>query len=98
MSIERFYLMYKRYEGELNDIKEYEKRLDIFIKHTYMSYMGGGALMDDDERDYVYDEKEDRYYYKSREDSIKGFIKEAEISDEEAYAVFNSVDSVSCYT
>ena len=100
MSIERMYLMYKRYDGELNDIKEYEKRLDIFIKHTYMSYVGGLGMNTDlwNTQDYEYDEKEDRYYYKSREDSIKGFIKEAKISEEEAYIVFNRVDSVTCYT
>jgi len=95
---ERFYLMYKRYGGELNDMKEYEKRFDIFRRHTFMSFCGGEGLCHDDERHREYIEDEDVYLYKNREDSLKGFMEDCKISWKETNIMLDSVDAVAAYS
>ncbi|MAD62963.1 hypothetical protein [Haliea sp.] len=80
----RFYLQYKKLGGKYKTMKKYNKLHDIFIHHTFNNYMGGG-----------YDDKP---MYDNREEALKHFKREAKITWEEVYIVFNSIDNVCGYT
>lgn len=93
----QMYSVYKTLGGT-SDMKEYSMRLKAFYLHTLWSHTGGYTPQDCGLPPETKTDSEGFHFYTSREEAEDALKHELDIDDDELGRIFESVDSVHCYS